>query len=81
MGEELMGEDEVAVVLGEKMFEGEGLWRGVKEWDGGEGGMIFGYEVWDAEGYGVVEFEWGGAGVWMEEKRGGGKWKQGVVGL
>jgi glucose-1-phosphate thymidylyltransferase len=68
IGEEFIGGDSVALVLGDNIFHGFGLGsqlQGITEIDGG---MIFAYQVSNPEAYGVVEFDANMTAVSIEEK-------------
>ena len=67
LGEEFIGNDPVALILGDNIFYGKmGLDRLTSEFAGGA--LIFGYYVNDPERYGVVEFDDAGRAVGIEEK-------------
>lgn len=67
IGEEFIGSDPVALILGDNIFYGKmGLDRLTREFAGGA--MIFGYYVNDPERYGVVEFNESGLAIGIEEK-------------
>lgn len=57
IGKEFIGNDKVALVLGDNIFYGTGLGRQLQELSNIEGGYVFAYEVSDPERYGVVEFD------------------------
>jgi glucose-1-phosphate thymidylyltransferase len=68
IGEKFIGDDSVALVLGDNIFHGFGLGsqlQGITEIDGG---MIFAYQVSNPEAYGVVEFDANMTAVSIEEK-------------
>jgi glucose-1-phosphate thymidylyltransferase len=69
IGREFIGDDAVALVLGDNIFYGRGL-RGILKRcsELTEGGIIFGYLVSDPERYGVVEFDEDGNVTGIEEK-------------
>lgn len=71
LGEEFIGEESVALVLGDNIFYGPGfsamLQNAVKRADLGEA-TVFGYSVKDPERFGVVEFDKNGKAVSIEEK-------------
>lgn len=69
IGREFIGDDTVALVLGDNIFYGRGL-RGILKRcsELAEGGIIFGYLVSDPERYGVVEFDEDGNVTGIEEK-------------
>ena len=67
IGEEFIGGDPVALILGDNIFYGKmGLDRIAAEFTGGA--LIFGYYVQDPERYGVVEFDAKGTAIGIEEK-------------
>ena len=67
IAEEFIGNDPVALILGDNIFYGGNTFaRACKEFDGGA--AIFGYQVHDPERYGVVEFDQGGHAISIEEK-------------
>ena len=57
IGERFVGKDKVALILGDNIFYGSGLWRMVQGFNDPEGGVVFAYQVHDPERYGVVEFD------------------------
>jgi glucose-1-phosphate thymidylyltransferase len=57
IGEQFVGKDKVALVLGDNIFYGSGLWKLVQENNDPVGGVVFAYHVHDPERYGVVEFD------------------------
>ena len=72
IGEEFIGDDTVAMVLGDNIFAGHGLKKrlkaAVKNAEEGRGATIFGYYVDDPERFGIVEFDKTGKAVSIEEK-------------
>jgi len=69
IGEEFIGEDDVALVLGDNIFHGHHLTQLLKEADSTrEGATIFAYPVHDPERYGVVEFDAQGKAISLVEK-------------
>ncbi|MCU1475689.1 MAG: glucose-phosphate thymidylyltransferase [Subtercola sp.] len=68
IGEEFIGGESVALVLGDNIFHGTGLGDSMKEHIGVDGALIFAYEVSTPNAYGVVEFDQAGAVVSIEEK-------------
>jgi len=72
IGEEFIGDDSVALILGDNIFYGEGLsttlQEAQKDISENGGGMVFAYHVQDPERYGVVEFDDSGTAVSIEEK-------------
>ncbi|AEI51003.1 glucose-1-phosphate thymidylyltransferase RfbA [Runella slithyformis] len=57
IGEEFIGEDKVALVLGDNIFYGSGLSKLLQANNDPEGGVVYAYQVHDPERYGVVEFD------------------------
>ena len=82
IGEEFIGDDSVALVLGDNIFYGHGLdkmlTRAVNQ---KEGATVFGYYVKDPEHYGVVEFDTNGNAISLEEKPENPKSNYAVTGL
>ena len=72
IGEEFIGNDTVAMVLGDNIFAGHGLKKrlkaAVKNAESGEGATVFGYYVDDPERFGIVEFDHEGKAISIEEK-------------
>ena len=72
LGEEFIGDDTVAMVLGDNIFAGSGLnerlKEAVKNAESGKGATVFGYYVDDPERFGIVEFDGQGKAVSIEEK-------------
>ena len=72
IGEEFIGDDTVAMVLGDNIFAGHGLKKrlkaAVKNAEQGRGATVFGYYVDDPERFGIVEFDAAGRAVSIEEK-------------
>ncbi len=69
IGRDHIGDDSVALVLGDNIFYGEGFVDQLERAAGGGGGAtVFGYYVRDPERYGVVEFDGGGRVLSIEEK-------------
>ena len=72
LGEEFIGDDNVAMVLGDNIFAGNGLNKrlrnAVKTAESGKGATVFGYYVDDPERFGIVEFDAQGKAVSIEEK-------------
>ncbi|MEL0651799.1 glucose-1-phosphate thymidylyltransferase RfbA [Algibacter sp. TI.3.09] len=57
IGEEFIGNDKVALILGDNIFYGTGLAKLLKANNNPDGGIIYAYRVHDPERYGVVEFD------------------------
>lgn len=68
IGKDFIGEDKVALILGDNIFYGSGLRKLLKENNNPTGGMVFAYHVQDPERYGVVEFDRNKKAVSIEEK-------------
>jgi glucose-1-phosphate thymidylyltransferase len=69
LGDEFIGDDNVALVLGDNIFYGHGLTNLLRRAAAREtGATVFGYYVNDPERFGVVEFDEGGKAVSIEEK-------------
>ncbi|WP_454112951.1 glucose-1-phosphate thymidylyltransferase RfbA [Microbacterium maritypicum] len=68
LGEEHIGDDSVALVLGDNIFYGQGMGSQLRQYTELDGGVVFGYWVNDATAYGVVEFDENGNVVSLEEK-------------
>ncbi|MCP1388527.1 glucose-1-phosphate thymidylyltransferase RfbA [Corynebacterium sp. TA-R-1] len=81
IGEEFIGDDDVALVLGDNIFDGTELTRILGETRSVDGGAIFAYEVSDPQRYGVVEFAPDGTALSIEEKPAAPKSNFAVVGL
>lgn len=68
IGEEFIGNDKVALILGDNLFYGSGLDSILQANTNPDGGMIFAYHVHDPERYGVVDFDDNGRVLSIEEK-------------
>ncbi|KAA8482035.1 glucose-1-phosphate thymidylyltransferase [Arcticibacter tournemirensis] len=68
IGEEFIGSDSVALILGDNIFYGDGLSHLLQELKEPEGGVVFAYQVSDPERYGVVEFDQDNKVISIEEK-------------
>ena len=72
IGEEFIGDDSVAMVLGDNIFAGHGLKKrlkaAVENAESGKGATVFGYYVDDPERFGIVEFDQEGKAISIEEK-------------
>jgi glucose-1-phosphate thymidylyltransferase len=68
IGEQFIGNDKVALILGDNIFYGTGLVELLRSLTDIEGGYVFAYEVSDPERYGVVEFDKNLKVVSIEEK-------------
>jgi len=85
LGEEFIGDDDVALVLGDNIFYGHGLTKmlaaSVKNAEEENRATVFGYYVKDPERYGVAEFDSEGNVISLEEKPSEPKSNYAVVGL
>ena len=82
IGEEFIGDDNVALVLGDNIFYGQSFQKVLKRAaDMKEGATIFGYYVRDPREYGVVEFDKDGKALSIEEKPANPKSNYAVPGL
>ncbi|MGF0117731.1 glucose-1-phosphate thymidylyltransferase RfbA [Promicromonospora sp. Marseille-Q5078] len=68
LGEEFIGNDAAALVLGDNIFYGQGLGDQLGRFTDVDGGAVFAYRVADPTAYGVVEFDADGRAVSLEEK-------------
>lgn len=68
IGKQFIGNDKVALVLGDNIFFGGGMGEKLESSNDPDGGLIFAYRVHDPERYGVVEFDNQGKAISIEEK-------------
>jgi glucose-1-phosphate thymidylyltransferase len=68
IGEKFIGQDKVALILGDNIFYGVGLGGNLKKINDPDGGVVFAYHVSDPERYGVVEFDENNRALSIEEK-------------
>jgi len=68
LGEKFIGEESVALVLGDNIFHGVGLGTQLRTLTAPTGGVVFAYQVANPREYGVVEFDEDGLAVSIEEK-------------
>lgn len=68
LGADHIGNEAVALVLGDNIFYGAGMGSQLRRFTDIDGGAIFGYWVADPSAYGVVEFDAEGAAISLEEK-------------
>ena len=68
IGKEFIGNEKVALILGDNIFYGSGLAKLLEDNNDPEGGIIYGYHVQDPKRYGVVEFDSRGVAISIEEK-------------
>ncbi|MEN9400742.1 MAG: glucose-phosphate thymidylyltransferase [Bacteroidota bacterium] len=81
IGEEFIGSDKVALILGDNIFYGVGMDELLKENNDPNGGVVYAYHVSDPERYGVVEFDADMNAISIEEKPAHPKSKYAVPGL
>mgnify|MGYP002310129589 CR=1 FL=1 len=82
LGEEFIGNDSCAMILGDNIFHGHGLTKRLRAAAENEvGGTVFGYYVEDPERFGVVEFDSEGKAISLEEKPVNPKSNYAVTGL
>jgi glucose-1-phosphate thymidylyltransferase len=68
IGADFIGSDDVALILGDNIFYGDGMDRLMQESTQPNGGVVFAYPVADPERYGVVEFDANNKAISIEEK-------------
>jgi glucose-1-phosphate thymidylyltransferase len=68
LGESFIGNDKVALVLGDNIFYGKGFGKILRDNTTIDGGLVYAYHVSDPERYGVVEFDKDGKAISIEEK-------------
>ena len=68
IGEKFIGDDDVALILGDNIFYGTDLERRLRKAIDPDGGVVFAYHVKDPERYGVVEFDESNNAISIEEK-------------
>ena len=81
VGEEFIGKDKVAMILGDNIFYSSSLEANLKSYTDPDGGIVFGYQVADPERYGVVDFDKDGKVISIEEKPARPKSHYAVTGL
>lgn len=81
IGEQFIGADKVALILGDNIFYGTGLEQQLTTLTEVEGGYVFAYQVSDPERYGVVEFDKNSKAISIEEKPAAPKSNYAVPGL
>lgn len=81
LGEDFIGDDDVALILGDNIFYGQGLQELLLECNKPNGGVVFAYPVANPSRYGVVEFDDNFQAVSIEEKPAKPKSKYAVPGL
>jgi glucose-1-phosphate thymidylyltransferase len=68
LGADFIGDDKVALVLGDNIFHGDGMEELLKANNDPNGGVVYAYHVQDPERYGVVEFDTNNLALSIEEK-------------
>jgi glucose-1-phosphate thymidylyltransferase len=68
IGEKFIGNDKVALILGDNIFYGSGMQKLLQSNVDPDGGVVFAYHVTDPERYGVVEFDANKKAISIEEK-------------
>ena len=81
IGEEFIGNDPCALVLGDNIFYGTGLGKTLEKNAQPDGGIVYAYQVSDPERYGVVEFDQNMKAISIEEKPANPRSKYAVPGL
>jgi len=81
LGEEFIGDDSVALILGDNIFYGSSMAKVLQESKDPSGGVVFAYRVSDPERYGVVEFDGNMKALSIEEKPAAPKSDYAVPGL
>lgn len=81
IGEDFIGNDPCALVLGDNIFYGTGLGKTLEKNSQPDGGIVYAYQVSDPERYGVVEFDQNMKAISIEEKPANPKSKFAVPGL
>ncbi|MAY49119.1 MAG: glucose-1-phosphate thymidylyltransferase [Microbacterium sp.] len=81
IGAEFIGDDRVALVLGDNLLYGPGLGTQLKRFSDVDGGAVFAYWAAEPQAYGVVEFDGDGRAVSLEEKPAAPKSNYAVPGL
>ncbi|MEU6929398.1 glucose-1-phosphate thymidylyltransferase RfbA [Streptomyces sp. NPDC046385] len=81
IGEEFIGDEPVALILGDNIFHGVGLGRQLADYRQPDGGVVFAHAVSDPTAYGVVDFDENGVARSIEEKPKNPKSRYAVPGL
>ncbi|MEV0414516.1 glucose-1-phosphate thymidylyltransferase RfbA [Streptomyces sp. NPDC050448] len=81
LGADFIGDESVALILGDNIFHGSGLGTRLAEHTDSKGGRVFAYPVADPRAYGVVEFDENGQAISIEEKPAQPKSRYAVPGL
>ncbi|MFE2326402.1 glucose-1-phosphate thymidylyltransferase RfbA [Streptomyces sp. NPDC059385] len=81
LGADFIGDESVALILGDNIFHGSGLGTRLAQHTDAKGGRVFAYPVADPTAYGVVEFDEKGQAISIEEKPAKPKSRYAVPGL
>jgi glucose-1-phosphate thymidylyltransferase len=81
IAEDFIGNDKVAMALGDNIFHGSELGKALQRHNDVDGGTVFGYQVADPERYGVVDFDENMKAISVEEKPANPKSNYALVGL
>lgn len=81
VGEEFIGSDKVAMILGDNIFHGSELGKALAKHNNVDGGTVFAYQVADPERYGIAEFDKNMQVISVEEKPANPKSNYALVGL
>lgn len=81
LGADFIGDESVALILGDNIFHGSGLGTRLAQHTDAKGGRVFAYPVADPTAYGVVEFDETGQAISIEEKPAAPKSRYAVPGL
>lgn len=81
IGEQFIGKDSVALVLGDNIFYASGLSKKLQSCANPDGAIVFAYRVMDPDRYGVVEFDQNGRAISIEEKPSAPKSNYAIPGL
>jgi glucose-1-phosphate thymidylyltransferase len=81
IGESHIGDNKVALVLGDNIFHGPGMGTQLQQLTSIDGAAVFGYHVADPTAYGVVEFDEAGNAISLEEKPSSPKSNYAIPGL
>ena len=68
IGADFIGDDKVALVLGDNIFYGPGLGTSLRQHTDLDGALVYAYRVADPTAYGVVEFDESGTAISLQEK-------------
>jgi len=68
IGADFIGQDKVALILGDNIFYGSGLYKQLQSNNDPDGGIVYAYHVHDPQRYGVVEFDENQRAISIEEK-------------